>query len=123
MKKLLLLIALLVLLAFAVGFRVRSFVGKQDRQTYQFDGTILSLRDDSLWVEGKINGKRIYKFYIDMFTSIKGNIEAGDDVTVFYYIKEVFRDTIKVAKKIVLLKKGVHRPDKSYEKNADDFVD
>lgn len=98
------------MLSATLGFRVRSFVGKQDRQTYQFEGKILSLREDSLWVEGKINGKRIYKFYIDMFTTIKGDIQAGDEVSILYYVKSIFRDTIKVARKIILMKKGIHGP-------------
>jgi hypothetical protein len=106
MKRVFILILLVVLVSSLAGFRVRSFVGKQDRQTQEFLGKISSLRNDSLWVKGKVNGKRIYKFSIDMFTVIKGDIEEGDDVIVFYYVKKTFRDTIKVAKKIVLVKKG-----------------
>ena len=116
MKKIFIVFLLVVLVSSLAGFRIRSFVGRQDRQTYEFLGKILSLRSDSLWVEGKINGKRIYKFFINMFTVIKGDIEEGDDVMVSYHVKKTFRDTIKVAKKIVLVKKGEPEEDSKEER-------
>ena len=120
MKKIFVLILLVALVSLLAGFRIRSFVGRQDRQTHEFSGKILSLRNDSLWVRGKVNGKRIYKFFINMFTAIKGDIEEGDDVLISYHVKRTFRDTIKVAKKIVLVKKGESK-ENSEEEEEEDF--